>query len=98
MTIRNARYYHIRRRRVPPAENYSSISENFHTTYVDETEESSIKVAQVYGRVEAGEIAVLPDPRNLEDLLTFERNIHSAAIPDARFGSNFRDPTKRTGS
>ena len=83
MTIRDARCSHISRRRVPPAENYSSISEKFHTTYADKTEESSVKVAQVHGRVEASEIAVLPDPRNSEDWLTFERNGHSAAIPDA---------------
>ena len=83
---------------MPPAENRSSISENFHTTYADETEESSIEVAQVYVRVEAGEIAVLPDPRNLKGWLTFERNTHSAAIPDARFGNNFRAPTEWTGS
>ena len=62
VTIRNARYYHIHRRRVSPAEVYSSISENFRIVYTNETEQSSLEMISAYGGVEVGEIVTLPEP------------------------------------
>ena len=49
---------------------------------IDETGQSSIEVRPGHGRVEAGGIVVLPVPRNSEGWSSFERNGHSAAIPD----------------
>ena len=62
MTIRNARRYRIRRRRVPLAGVHCSISESSHLAYIDETGQSSVEVTPVCAGIEVGGIAVLPDP------------------------------------
>ena len=48
--------------------------------------------------LEAGGVAVLPGLDNLVGGLSFDRNGLNVAIPDARFGDNFRGPTQRSGS
>jgi hypothetical protein len=44
-----------------------------------------VEVTSTHGGVEVSEIAVLPDPHNLEDRPSFERNGYSAAVGDAGF-------------
>ena len=61
MTIRNAIYYRIHRRRVPLAEIYSSVSANSHVAYIDENEESGVEVVPAQGGVGIAGIAALPD-------------------------------------
>jgi hypothetical protein len=61
VTIRNARYYHIRRRRVPLSEVYSSISAVFRTACTNETERLCVRVVPERSRVGVGGIGVLPD-------------------------------------
>jgi hypothetical protein len=51
---------YIRRRRVPLAEIYCLIFENFHIAYTNRSGESSIKARSVCGAVEVGGVAVLP--------------------------------------
>ena len=80
MTVPRTRDLNIRRRRVPLAEIYCSISENFHIVYTNKTGESSVGVT------------TLPAPRSLEGWLGFERNCRSAVTPDARCGGNIHAP------
>lgn len=51
-----------------------------------------------HGEVEAGGVAVLPDPGDLDGWLAFERNDSSAEIPDGRLGDNVHGPKQRTAS
>ena len=44
VTVRKTRDMHIRRRRVPLSEVYSSISENFHLMYTNGTGQSYVEV------------------------------------------------------
>ena len=44
VTVRKTRDIHIRRRRVPLSEVYSSISENFHLMHTNGTGQSCVKV------------------------------------------------------
>jgi len=53
-------------RRVPVAEIYSAISENFHIAYTKGAERSSVEVTPTYNGVEAGQITVLPEPAILK--------------------------------
>jgi hypothetical protein len=62
VTIHNTRYYHIRCRRVPLAEGYSSISENLHIAYANKTEQLSVEVTPAPSGVEVDRIVVLPGP------------------------------------
>ena len=98
MTIRNTRDIHIRSSRIPLAEGYVSISETLHTTQVDEIESASPEAIPAPCGLEAGGVAVLPGPGNLEGWPGFERNSGSVLIPDARFGDNINGPRQRTGS
>ena len=93
VTVPRTRDLNIRRRRVPLAEIYYSISENFHIVYTNKTGESSVGATPACGGV-----ATLPAPRSLEGWLGFERNGRGAVTPDARFGDNIRVPTQRSGS
>jgi hypothetical protein len=61
VTIRNARYYHIRRRRVPLSEVYSSISAVFRIACTNEAERLSVGVVPEHSRVGVGGIGGLPD-------------------------------------
>ena len=73
VTVPRTRDLNIRRRRVPLAEIYCSISENFHIVYTDKTGELSVGVTPACGGVEVGGVATPPAP-NLEGWLGFERN------------------------
>jgi hypothetical protein len=53
---------YIRRRRVPPAEIYSSISQVLHVAYVDEIERLSTGAGSAFGGREIGGVGVLSDP------------------------------------
>ena len=98
MTIRKTRDTYIRRRRVPLAEFYSSIYENFRVVYTNETGESNVEVAPACGGVEVGGIAILPAPCSSESWLSFKRNGRSVVIPDVRFGNNIHALAQRSGS
>jgi hypothetical protein len=62
VTIRNARHYHIRRRRVPSAEGYFLISANLRVVYTNENEELGVEMVPARGGVEVTGIAALPAP------------------------------------
>jgi hypothetical protein len=98
MTVHKTRDIYIRRRRVPLAEFYFSIYENFHIAYINETGESSIEAAPACGEVEVGGIAVLPVPCSSEGWLGFKRNGQGVVISGTWFGDNIYVPTQRTGS
>jgi len=98
VTIRNTRNIHIRSSRVPSAEVYFSVSETLHTSQADEIESSSTEIILAPCGLEAGGVAVLPGPGNLEGWPGFERNSGSVLIPDARFEDNINGPRQRTGS
>ena len=72
---------------MPLTEFYCPISENSH-----------FEVEPAHGGVEIGEVVILPDPSNIEDWLSFERNRCGATVPDAQFGDSIHDPTLWTGS
>lgn len=90
--------YRIRRRRMAPAENCSSISENSHIARTDEAERSNVEVTPVHGGVEVGGIAVLPGPeiRRAVQVLS-DTALAGAATPGARSRDDIHDPTQRTG-
>jgi hypothetical protein len=60
VTVPKTRDMYIRRRRVPLAEIYCLIFENFHIAYTNRSGESSIKARSVCGAIEVGGVAVLP--------------------------------------
>jgi len=60
VTVRKTKGIYIRRRRVPLAEVYCSISEKFLIVYANEIGQSSVEVMLAYGGVEVGEVATLP--------------------------------------
>ena len=98
VTVPRTRDLNIRRRRVPLAEIYCSISENFHIVYMNKTGEPSVRVTPACSGVEVGGVATLPAPRSLEGWLGFERNGRGPATPDTRFGDNIHALTQRSGS
>jgi hypothetical protein len=98
VAVHKTRDVYIRRRRVPLAEFYCSIREDFHIAYVNGTRASNIEVAPACGGVEVGGIAILPVSRNSEGWLGFERNCQGTAIPDMRFGDHIHVPTQRAVS
>jgi len=59
---------------------------------VDEIKSASSEVIPAPCGLEAGGVAVLPGPGNLEGWPGFEQNSGSVAIPDARFGDNINGP------
>jgi hypothetical protein len=90
--------YRIRRRRVAPAEDCSSIPENSHIAYTDEAERSNVEVTPVRGGVEVGGIAVLSDPEIWRaDQVLSDTTLAGAATPGARSGDDVHGPTQRTG-
>jgi len=96
-TVPRTRDLNILRRRVPLAEIYCSISENFHIVYTNKTGESSVGMTPMWW-VEVGGVATLSAPRSLEGLLGFERNGRGTVTPGARFGDHIHAPTQRSGS
>jgi hypothetical protein len=42
--------------------------------------------------LEAGGVAVIPDPGNLQGWPDFERNYRSVAVPDGWFGDDIHSP------
>ena len=62
MTIRKARNFSKRRRRVPVAEVYSIIPGNFRTAYANGTGQSGVEVVPTHDRVEVDGVTVPPDP------------------------------------
>ena len=60
VTVPRTRDLNIPLRRVPLAEIYCSIYENFHIVYTDKTGESSVRVTPACGGVEIGGVAALP--------------------------------------
>ena len=62
MTVRKAGNFSKRRRRVPIAEVYSAIFENFRTAYANRTRQSGVEVIPTYGGVEVDGVIVPPDP------------------------------------
>ena len=66
VTAYKTRGLNIRRRRVPLAEIYCSISENFHIVYTNKTGELSVGMTPACGGVEVGGVVTLPAPHSLE--------------------------------
>jgi hypothetical protein len=93
VTVHKTRNIYVRRRRVPLAEFYYSVYENFHIACINEIGEQSIEAAPTCGGVGVGGIAILPVPRGSEGLQGFERNGQGASIPDMRFGDHIHVPT-----
>jgi hypothetical protein len=92
VTFHGEIYRFINFRRVPLAEIYCLIIENFRTTYADGAGESSSDAKSVCGGVEIGGVAVLP-------ALTSRR---VGWVPnetaEARFGGDIHTPTQWLGS
>ena len=98
MTVPRTKNLNIRRRRVPLAEIYCSISENLYIVYMNKAGGSSVGVTPACGGVEVGGEVTLSTPRSLEGWLGFERNGRGAVTPDMRFGDNVHAPTRQSGS
>ena len=62
MTVRKTKDVYIRRRRVPLAEVYCTISEDFRIVYAGEIGQSSVEVILACGGVGVGGVATLPAP------------------------------------
>ena len=80
MTVRKTRDMYIRRRRVPLAEVYYSISRNLSTGWTSEAGELGVGVTLACGGVEVGGVVILPAPCGLEGWLGFERNGRGAGF------------------
>jgi len=90
VTVRKTRDMYIRRRRVPLAKVYYSISRNFSTGWTSEAGELGVGVTLAcggvevggveVGGVEVGGVVVLPAPCSLEGWLSFERNGRGAGF------------------
>ena len=73
VTVPRTRDIYIRCRRVPLAEVYCSVSENFPLVWTDKNGESSVEVTPACGAAEVGEFATLPALRSFGGWLGFER-------------------------
>jgi len=73
VTVPRTRDIYIRCRRVPLAEVYCSVPENFPLVWTDKNGESSVEVTPACGAAEVGEFATLPALRSFGGWLGFER-------------------------
>ena len=73
MTVPRTRDIYIRCRRVPLAEVYCSVSENFPLVWTSENRKLSVEVTPAYGAAEVDEFATLPALRIFGGWLRFER-------------------------
>jgi len=80
VTVPRTRDIYIRRRRVPLAEVYCSVSENFPLVWTNENRELSVEAIPACGTAEVGEFATLPALRSFGGWLGFERKGQGAGF------------------
>jgi len=80
VTVHKTRDINIHRRRVPLAEVYCSVSENFPLVWTNENRELSVEATPACGAAEVGEFATLPALRSFWGWLGFERKGQGAGF------------------